>query len=662
MKQVKLKSLTLVNFKGHKDLTVNFDQETRISGDNATGKSTVFDSFVWMLFGKDQFDRKDFEIIPTFDNKRLDKVDSEVIAHIEIDGSEITLKRVLHQKWVRRRGTSEEVFDGCETLYYINNVPKKAGEYKAFVETIADESVFKLITNPSAFLALHWTKQREFLFEIAGNVSDTEVANSDPRFAALLELINGKSLVDFKKELSARKKKLKDDLENIQPKIDQTTRLMPEQKDFQSIESELRLTEEFISAIDLQISDKAAAIRGQYDEIQEKQKQISDLKTKQNEVVNSKRTEASKLAFDSNQKRTETENEISVAKRSIENTLNDIKSSESMIIETKRLIGVKEQELIELREEWSAENKKEYVTKDGCLICPAFNHECGDKTAHDKQSEFEKNAKQAFFESKQKKLNDINSEGLAKSTNLEGLKNRLTEINNDLKNSNDSLLLLESNVDRYQKTLLTTPIEHPKLVIASELPEWQELERQIKGIEATIGEVKPVDNSELNEKKSELLATRDQLKQDLSSRDLIAKYKAEIKSLEKQGSELAQQIADTEKQEFTIDEFNRVKIDECDRRVNGLFEIVKFKLFDKTNDGNEFESCIAINKAGVPIAATNTAERINAGIDIIRTLSKFYNVAAPIFVESSESVNTILNANSQMILLRVTEEPILTIS
>lgn len=71
MRTVILKSIEIRNFRGHRDLTVNFSEKTLISGENATGKSTVFDAFVWLLFGKDQFDRRDFEIIPTFDGKGL---------------------------------------------------------------------------------------------------------------------------------------------------------------------------------------------------------------------------------------------------------------------------------------------------------------------------------------------------------------------------------------------------------------------------------------------------------------------------------------------------------------------------------------------------------------------------------------------------------------
>lgn len=664
MKQVKLNSIGLTNFRGHKELAVSFEQETTISGKNATGKSTVFDAFVWMLFGKDQFDRKDFEIIPTIDGKRLDRVDSEVAALINIDGIETTFRRVLHQKWTRRRGTAEEVFDGCETLYYINDVPKKAGEYKAFVDTIADETVFKLITNPSAFLALHWTKQREFLFQIVGTLKDADVIDkmatlhNKDAVALLTSILNsGKSFADFKKELSARKKKLKDDLDNIQPRIDQTTKLMPEQKDFASIEGEIVLTDELIQAIDLQISDKAAAIRGQYNEIQEKQKQINGLKTKQQEVVNTATAKAQQDSFEETQKRRELDDKLKTANANLASENAYIALHTGRLEAHKIELEKKNAAVTSLRAEWTAENAKALTFNDNDFHCPTCKRDFESGDVEAKKFDLLNN----FKNNKEQKLSEINAKGKKLKGDIE---NNSADIVNIEKVLADYQLMAQNSQSLIAKLTEQQKQFHtiePVNIIASELPEWQVLDKEVKAIEATISEVKPVDNSELNAKKAELVSKRDELKKELSQKDLIDKYKTEIKTLEKQGSELAQQIADCEKQEFNIDDFNRIKIEECDRRVNGIFQIVKFQLFDKKNDGNEFEACIPTNKAGVPIAATNTAERINAGIDIINSLSKFYNVAAPIFIDSAESVNDFIETDAQMVHLVVTREPSLTI-
>lgn len=680
MKKVNLKNMTLTNFRGHKDLTVQFSELTTISGDNRLGKSTVFDAFVWLLFGKDQFDRPNHEITPIVNGKRLEKVDSEVSATVIVDGREMSLKRVLHQKWVRKRGTAEEVFDGTETLFFWDEVPLKAGEYKARVDLLIEETIFKLITNPSTFIGLHWTKQREFLFNIAGTITDQQIAESNPNFKLLLEAINGKSFVEFKKELSARKRKLNDELDTIAPKIDQTTRLMPEAKDWTALEKELGEVEASITSVDVQISDRSKAIRGQYEEIQGKQKDINDLKTKQRDLVNMKETEAHQEAFKSNQNRSEISNLVETAFRKFKTSENDREDArrglETLNTKAKNLNA----DIEALREKWTAENEREYKVQVDCLVCPVFGSVCGDLDAQVKHSEDKKKAEKAFFDTKEKNLEVINQEGSKKADELGFITGRIKDGEKYLKEASEKVTALEKEYQDLFKQLETMAVAKPVQIIASELPYWQELDKQIKEIEATITEVAPVDNTELNNRKAELITKRDQLKKQLSSRETIISFNQEIEKLKVSASEIAQQISDAEKTEYLIQKFDTIKIEEAAKRINGLFTIVNFQLFDITiealarleNDKakgvfidlNNYYTpcCIATNKLGIPISATNTAERINAGLDIIATLSAFYNVSAPIFCDQAESNNNYVNVGAQMIFLRVTKEPVLTIS
>ena len=57
-KSLRLLQLRLSNFKGIKDFTLDIDgRNASIMGNNATGKTSLFDAFVYLLFGKDS-DRK----------------------------------------------------------------------------------------------------------------------------------------------------------------------------------------------------------------------------------------------------------------------------------------------------------------------------------------------------------------------------------------------------------------------------------------------------------------------------------------------------------------------------------------------------------------------------------------------------------------------------
>ena len=661
MKQVKLKSLSLTHFKGHKAISIAFGDSTTISGDNRMGKSSIFDAFTWLLFGKDQFDRKDYEIFPIVDNKRLDRVDAEVVGTLSVDGTIITLKRVFRQQWVRPRGAAEEVYKGNETLFYVNDVPKKAGEYKAVIDGIIDEGLFKLITNPSAFLEMHWTKQREILFQIAGTVSDAEIAASNPKFKALLDTLNGKPLAEFKKEIAARKRKLNEAMNDIQPRIDQTARLMPEAKDFEEIEGEIMDIDVELSAISMKMSDRSEAIRGQYNEIQEKQGKINALKSQQAEIIQQAKTKAQQEAYEANQQRAELEQSVATALRKLKNAeaeREEVKgNAERLAQQVKSTLT----EIESLRKRWSDENEREYKGKDGCLICPVFGTECGDPTALGKHQEAQEKAKAAFMSEKEVKLEAINELGKSKVQELETLNQRMEAMEANLKQLSTDIETLDREHDMLKQQLDSTPIVQPKAVKPEELSEWVKLAEEISAIEATISEVKPVDNSDILPRKQELSERRDNLKQKLTDRETIARLQQEVKRLHAEGSSLVQQISDLEQQEFTVAEFTRAKIEESEGRINGLFKIVRFKLFDKTIDGNEFECCIATNKAGVPISATNTAEQINAGLDIINTLTQFFGAKAPIFCDRAESVNEYITAGSQMVFLRVTKEKTLSI-
>lgn len=55
------------------------------------------------------------------------------------------------------------------------------------------------------------------------------------------------------------------------------------------------------------------------------------------------------------------------------------------------------------------------------------------------------------------------------------------------------------------------------------------------------------------------------------------------------------------------------------------------------------------------MADLNNAMKINAGLDIINTLTDYYNFKAPIFIDNRESVNEIVDVESQVINLIVSK-------
>lgn len=104
------------------------------------------------------------------------------------------------------------------------------------------------------------------------------------------------------------------------------------------------------------------------------------------------------------------------------------------------------------------------------------------------------------------------------------------------------------------------------------------------------------------------------------------------------------------------EEFVRTKVHLLEEKINSKFKYARFKLFkDQINGGLE-ETCETLYE-GVPYSSgLNNAARINVGLDIINTLNDYYGITAPIFVDNSEAVTKLINTNSQILSLIVSEK------
>lgn len=646
MKKVILKSLSLTNWKGEKQRTTEFnDVETTIMGDNGLGKTRHFDAFMWLLFGKDSQDRKDYNIKTLVDGKPLQKVDCEVSGILDVDGEEIKLRRAYVEDWVKPRGQVEQVFKGNHTETYFNDVPLNVSEYQKRINAIIDDSVFKMVTNPLFFANMKWQDQREQLFQLAGTITDGEIAAQKPEYAALLDKISGKSMVDFKREISARKKHLKDDLAQIQPRIDQTTRLMPENMDFDKLEKELTGVDAEIAEIDKAISDKTAAIRKQYEGVQAKQNQINELKQKRQQVLFEERERSREAAFAANANRRELENNIKETENEIATMQRGVQLSQRELTGLQERLASKKTEVDNLRKLWYDENAVEYQGDDIC-------HECGQLLPEEMRA----NARQMFADSKAKKLAQITQKGSELGKEATQLEQDIAQAENSLKNAENELQEKRNKLVELNKQIVELPVVGESEVKPEEIHEYVQLTGQIKSLESTLESgTEKIDTTDLQNRKKGFQQMRDEIKERLAKRELIAAYTKEIADLEAKGKDLAQQIADVEREEYTIQNFTKAKIDECERRINGLFSLVRFKLFEYTIDGNESETCVPLVD-GVPFPSVNTAGKVNAGLDIINALCRFYNVCAPIFIDGRESVNRLIQTESQIINLVVSND------
>lgn len=282
MKRITIEELHLLNFRGARDVRVSFTAGTNVvCGDNGTGKSTLMDAFLWVLFGKDADDRKDCEIKRIEAGKMLRRTDATVECRLNVDGRLHTLRRSLREVWSKPRGATEPVFKGNETEYTINDVPKKMSEFDAWVaEHLAPADVFRLLTDAGCFPRLKWEKQREKLFELAGGVDEEAVKSSVDGLGDLLARLSGKSLEDYKRELAARKRKLRKALEEIPARSDQTRLMIPTTDARDVWERKLADVDARLAALNREAADFAAEERARGAEARRRVEEVEALKTR----------------------------------------------------------------------------------------------------------------------------------------------------------------------------------------------------------------------------------------------------------------------------------------------------------------------------------------------------------------------------------------------
>lgn len=659
MKTITIKSLKLINFKGIKNLEITeFGKETKIFGDNATGKTTVFDAFTWLLFGKDSTDRTTFEI-KTLDanNNVIPKIDHEVEVEIEVDFETINIKRTLREKWVKKKGNLESEFAGNETNYEWNGVPTTQRDFNLKISTIVNENIFKLITSPTAFNSLKWQDQRQVLIDISGGVTDQSISEGNEDFLNLLSKLTNKSIEEYQQQIKASIAKAKKELKTIPTRIDEVDRSKPEALNFETIELELKDADEIKQSIEKQISNKLEA---QKEFLQQKstiQTSIHKLESKIEDEKHKVKLEAKKQYNSQKSISNDIQSKIEVKTEEITKAKKTLERIDSSIELTKSEIKALTEANDKVRAEWHKVNSSEFVMDESSCKCPTCKRDLESDDIEAKRQEFLDN----FQKDKSNKLQLLTAKGGANKKAIKEFNDELSKLESrrkqgtsidadlieDLTELHSALESSEDNEDVKTEAEISNEMIEGSSLISSANKDLRQLKNDLE-------QVKPVDVSELKKKKDGVVIAIDNLKKKLSAKDQIAKANKRIEELSKEESEMSQTIADYERDQFVIENFIKAKIDKLEGKINEMFDLVNFKLFDIQVNGAQVETCQALID-GVPFSDANTASKINAGIDIINTLSNHYEVSAPIFIDNRESVVSLIESNSQIINLIVSE-------
>ena len=634
MTEIKIMRLVIENFKCHRHLELIFEgRNATIYGDNAAGKTSVYDALTWLLFGKDSAGNGEKNI----DIKPLDATgavaDHDAITSVEaallVAGEMITLKRTYREVWTTKRGGSKETYDGNTSEYFVNSVPCKKNVFDAKISELVPEETFRLLTSVSYFAqGLHWQKRRAVLFDIVGTLSDREIMATDSRFEVLSQAIGNLPLEDYRRKLTA------------------------ERKGFVGIKDETpaRLNECQKTIQDLEGLDFAAA-KAEVAALEEQQRQISAqmLALDHNSAADSKRMEIrecnlalEKLNMENSAFRTQQTvgtADPEALQRQIIAEQNRLAMARTRMEADRRSLSSFDKAVDDLRNQWITVNGEAFTGG----TCPT----CGQSLPFDQL----RTATESFEARKQQRLNEITQNANIQKQAKTAAEVRIREYQTEI---SDRELTVAGLEQEYQLALVAkvTPVD-----MDGYAETYSSIQSSIRQLEADLQVI--TDNA--SDERNQLRAGLSDLNCKLAcARDVVAKEgvlqyaRQRIEAIRVDASNAAAALEAIEKMLFSIEEYTRHKARFVENSINSLFRVARFRLFREQANGGLEERCDVVC-GGVPYMGLNNGAKINVGIDIINTLSRHFGVSVPLFVDNAESVTRLEGADTQVIRLVVSE-------
>ena len=672
-----LKKIHLENFKGIKSLDVNFSNKTNIKGQNAAGKTTIFDAFTWLLFNKNSAGEEKFNVRPLDkDGNRIDNVEIKVVAVLDVDGKEVELSKMQKQNWVKKRGTDTVTLQGNVNSFEIDGYPKSEADFKAYVSGLAQsEEMFKMLTNPQHFSSLKWKDQRDILMKLVAEVSDVELAQTDAKYTPLIDELEKAPSTDdirakFSKALSEWKKKQSE----IPVRIDEAEK---SKIDIDVAEQELAKAdlERKISECDQKISGADNSLdRLQSEELQ-LQFDLSGIMQTMNRELSDKSREYDDMKYE--------------ASREFQNIHNQIADNQSRISGNEESIRKAEVERKKLGEQYNMEKAKafdetpylfdesKWVFDENSTVCSL----CGQKLPEDKieqlKTDFEMKKAKAKAEAETKRmlaLNEFKSSNAAKLQEIvnsgyekKNLIEKLTSENESLKKEMDELKQKENAALEKKNEAEKRLSEIPAEADYSQNEEYAKLKARHNEVLAEIEKLESdgADQivNDLKAEKSDLQSQLDEVNKIIAKASMNVEIDERIAQLQAEQKEIGQKVADQEQMLYLLEEFIRFKLDKVSESINSHFKTVNFVLFKEQLNGG-IKDCCECSVNGINYSDLNNGHRIVAGLDIIATLNELYGVYCPIFTDNAESINdfNLPKMKDQMILLEVSDDKELVVS
>lgn len=681
--KIKLLKMHIQNFKGCKDREIAFGDRTDIKGANATGKTTVFDAFTWLLFGKDSLGNAKFDIRPLdADGNMINNLEISVEASIRVNDEEYTLKKTQKQVWRKKRGTDTTEFQGNVNEFEINGYPKSEKEFKAFISGIIDENIFNLVTNPNAFNALLWKEQREILMKFVGVMSDAEIALTyGDKYSLLIPELKIASTDDILKKYTKAKNTLNKQMTEIPARIDELS------KQIVSVD---------VGALEVQKAAKQAELKrvedylsggaGSLEKINEYRQRVIEEKFKLSELQNNANAEL-------DEKRRAARQAVNAADEKVAKTEREILDSGYLKEDYIKVRDRAESDKTRYAEEWKEWKKKtfpEFVPLDDYveplpltdkdLTCPTCGQALPEDVRKQRISDHEKRCKKAkadydarceahkskyekdradFEANREQTISDIYKKGSKSKADVESYQKQIDEQEKEISALKLRLECEKSDLSKAKKDLEAIPA----YADLSGNKNYIQIEGTIRGLENEIEELgkETPDNTEAEARRDAIRDGISDIEAQIKAAD-NTKVKKRIAELEEEQRSIGQKIAEQEQMIDLTESFIRAKMNMISEKINEKFKVVRFSLFENQINGGLKETCeCTVN--GVPYSSLNNGHRIIAGLDIIRSLSELLEVSVPVFIDNSEAISTgnFPDMDTQIIHLIVTDDKELTV-
>jgi len=651
--------MKLTNVKGIESLMIEFNKgETTISGTNGTGKSTVADSYRWGFTGKDSLDRKDYDLKNTV-RKELNEHPHQVEIGFKFGQREYKVLRSYEEIHQMVKGV-EKKLKGHETNLWVNDSPKKLGEFQDFIGAFFSDKVFKMLTDPLFFnteIKDKWdyTNIREILVQMAGEISNDEIFEGSEISEERRKMLE-KTLLDWgntdslKKQTNDRITALKKEIAPIQPAIESQERTMPEKLDWDSIEMDINEESIRLELANTAIFEASKGDEGVEQAKQEKRNEIRDLEFEQKNFEQTIKDRFREANADRRSKIADKEQEIADVTRSINSTLSDIANHSK---DVDRYTAEKNQ----LWEKYQSKQKETAPELPADkTICPTCQRPFeGDSIAEAEKAHFENwNSKHA------QAIELIKRQGSRLKQQIADSSAAVDNEKRHLQNLDDEKIKLQKELSDLQSTK-----EWKESDLSSELANDSGYQERHAAIELTKRELEKLSDaneqdeqreailSELKANKEAITARLNELRVQLATKAHYDTSAKEIADLKSKLSRLGHQLADEQGIEHAIKTYNRSRNAIVQDRVNAMFpKELHYQLFEMQMNGEINDIC-EMSYKGVPWGTLNTGAKIYAGMECIKTLSKFYDLYLPVWIDNRESTVEIPEMECQVINLVV---------